>query len=390
MSLTRRHTCVCRLSRLPVQSSGIALNIVAIAGLLDLLMIADPSRVWLKPFSAILYIESALLIALYILRALCSSSFVAELSSRTVISSHCVMCVAIDILCSQNVARLGAIAVLAVHCSCALNLLLSGRFLYLCARRRALVEPVWFPATISVSAISLVGPAVGSPAWARVLALIAGCVATACLWPPCVYRALRYPRHVACNPSIFILMAPVPFLTMAMFRSRAEEHTPLLGPVGMDIFFILNCANVILCIICVFQRRRALYATLCPMDPRWAALTFPLVSTASVSLYYANDYSRHALLSSRNAAWTAHASSIWASVLVPLALVLVPCTDLAWMLHLPNWCFFNPPPRIDSIEGGLDGLDGLARQDTPRSLDEEVEVASAPQAAADCDSSVEV
>ena len=30
--------------------------------------------------------------------------------------------------------------------------------------------------------------------------------------------------------------------------------------------------------------------------------------------------------------------------------------DLAWMCHLPNWCCFNPPPRIDSLNEGLDQL----------------------------------
>lgn len=114
-----------------------------------------------------------------------------------------------------------------------------------------------------------------------------------------------------------------PELTVHRFHLRAEEHTPLLGPLGMDIFFLINCLNVVLCLCCATQRRRALRASLRPMDPRWAALTFPLASTGSVSFFYANEYS---LRSSELMPWTGHVSAAWSYVLVPLTLVLVPCT----------------------------------------------------------------
>ena len=64
-----------------------------------------------------------------------------------------------------------------------------------------------------------------------------------------------------------------------------------------------------------------------------------------------------AFLPSSEPQWTARASEVWSYVLVPLTLTLVPMIDLAWMCHLPNWCCFNPPPRIDSISEGLDQLD---------------------------------
>jgi hypothetical protein len=356
-----RRRCVCSLSRLPVQASAIALNVAAISGMLDLLVKAKGSRQrFLLPLSNMLCVEATLLVGLYLLRALCSRDLMRELSSRTVVSSHSVCLTTVQVLLSSpgSARQMGGalasgLAAMVANASGAINLCLTGRFLYLCWLRKGLVEPSWFPATVSVAAISHVGPAVGTPPWVRLGALIAGCIATAVLWPPCVYRALRYPRHVACNPSIFVLMAPIPFLTMAMFRSRAEEHTPLLGPVGMDAFFLLNCVNVVLCLCCALQRWRVLCGMLRPMDPRWSALTFPLVSTGSVALYYANEY---AFLPSSESQWTARASEAWSYVLVPLTLVLVPACDLAWMCHLPNWCCFNPPPRIDSLNDGLDQL----------------------------------
>jgi hypothetical protein len=66
-----RRRFVCNANRLPVQASGIALNVAAISGLLDLLVQAQNSRKrWLQPLSNMLCVESTLLIGLYLLRAL--------------------------------------------------------------------------------------------------------------------------------------------------------------------------------------------------------------------------------------------------------------------------------------------------------------------------------
>lgn len=121
------------------------------------------------------------------------------------------------------------------------------------------------------------------------------------------------------------------------FRSRVEEHTPLLGPAVMDLFFLLNCLSVVVGVCCTVQRRHALYAALRPLDPRWAALTFPLVSTATVSLYYANEYSLRGWR--REAAWTAHASAAWSYLIVPITLVLVPITvSRLWVSGMDAMC----------------------------------------------------
>merc|ERR1711871_817282 len=122
-------------------------------------------------------------------------------------------------------------------------------------------------------------------------------------------------------------MAPMPTLTMAMFSCRREPHVPLLGPMGMSTFFVLNCVNVLACLVCAMQRRRGLWSSLRPMQPNWASLTFPLVSSCYVALYYANEYR---LVVGKT--WAVVASSAWSYVLVPTTMVLVPCLDLLWML----------------------------------------------------------
>ena len=56
---------------------------------------------------------------------------------------------------------------------------------------------------------------------------------------------LRYPRRVAPDPSVFVLMAPIPFVTNAMFACRAAPTQPLLGYVGKNIFFLLNTVSAV-------------------------------------------------------------------------------------------------------------------------------------------------
>ena len=36
------------------------------------------------------------------------------------------------------------------------------------------------------------------------------------LWPPCVFRVLTKPDEVAPNAAVFVLMAPVAFVTMCV------------------------------------------------------------------------------------------------------------------------------------------------------------------------------
>ena len=47
--------------------------------------------------------------------------------------------------------------------------------------------------------------------------------------------------------------------------------------------------------------------------------------------------------------WTATCSLYWSRVLVPLTLLLVPLTDVLWMLWLPNWFCFHPQARPGSV-----------------------------------------
>ena len=104
----RRRWCrgSCRPHHLPVQAGGIALNIIAIAGLLQSLEERHASWRWLlRPASSFLVMESCTLqlVCLCRMLLLCErvggrwrSTFVRELCSRRVTAAHCALLVGVQ------------------------------------------------------------------------------------------------------------------------------------------------------------------------------------------------------------------------------------------------------------------------------------------------------
>ena len=368
---TEERFCTCRCflaaispGNLPVQASGIALNIVAIASLLGLL--ADrPGWAWVSPFLEplewVLFTESLVLQALLTLRAMTvlrqgrmtDLLLRQELHSRRQTAGWAALIIAGHLTWARLHPYLGAPAFAMVHAFAVLQYLTCARFLLLCWRKRSPPEPYWFPATVSLAAVGIVGPGIGSPRALTVVATACGCVVAATAWPVCVWRVFSKPEQVAADPSVFVMMAPVPFVTMALIAQRTADHEPLLGPVGMDCLFLLNTFNLLVTVACAVQRRRQLAKTLWPFSPAWASLTFPLASNCTVAVRYAIDYDARS--SAERAEWVAWTAAHWSAALVPITLVLVPCTDLLWMFHMPHWYFWDRPNRPPSVDTGAFG-----------------------------------
>ena len=305
-AITSKWHCCGRVSLLniPIQAGGIALNIVALAGLLAQLSESYPHFASiLLPLSTGLRCESSVLQLVVLARALACKPggwlggvrvchLGRELSSRRQVAGYGAFLVAVQ-LASAQWAVLGPIeyqvARIVGHAAAAANYVLTAHFLRLSYMRRAAPEPFWFPATVSLATICIMGPSVGTPTVLMDVGLVLGCLVALATYPPCLWNVVRYPQTVAPNPSIFVLMAPIPFVTTAMFHMRVSTHAPLLGNNGRAVCFILNTLNVIIAFGCAFQRRRALCSMLWPMSPAWAALTFPMVSNCAVSVFYASE-----------------------------------------------------------------------------------------------------
>ena len=176
----------------------------------------------------------------------------------------------------------GAQAAAAVSSGAVLQTVVALYFLAQCVRRAAPVDCFWFPATVSLAtpaltcapptriapmaihglvcpesyapslrihlrqsqepgvwarwrdAQPLLGgcrryPKLHQPQWVLYTTLSAGVLVAVLLWPPCLWRVLRSPREVAPNAAVFVLMAPVAFVTMGVFNAGGEA---LIGPDG--------------------------------------------------------------------------------------------------------------------------------------------------------------
>jgi len=189
------------------------------------------------------------------------------------------------------------------------------------------------------------------------------------LWPLCVYRVLRS-AAIADGPAVFVMMAPVPFVTLGVFALMRKAGVIHVGDAPdwlrlvVNCLVILNITNLLSTALAAVVRRRSLRASLWPLSPAWASLTFPLVSNCTVSVLLANYY--NPFNCTRHCVSWAMATTYWTRGLIPITLLAVPLTDLAWLLHLPRWlcCLATRPRQPSSIDlppeearallGGLD------------------------------------
>eukprot|EP00966_Prymnesium_polylepis_P262269 6058195-Prymnesium_polylepis.1 len=246
----RRHCSRCEFGRLPVQVAGIALNIGGFAGLLSKLateglaslpQFSKSISAFLESLSSVFLVESTTLQMVCLARMLLlvenvhgtwRSTFLREVRSRRVTAAQCALLVAMQLTGGQLYTKglfggqVQSAAVGIIYTAAAANWLLTAYFLSLSWMRRTPVEPFWFPATVSLATFAVAGAPIGEPHFPRGLLLFSlwtGTAVSGCLWPWCVYRTLRYPEKVAPDPSVFVLMAPVPFVTMAMFACRPHQ-----------------------------------------------------------------------------------------------------------------------------------------------------------------------
>lgn len=332
-----------RLEAVPPAAGGIALNMAAMAGLMESLHDAFPEwpeAVLLHAQRASLLISTGL-IGVLVVRSLswgrdeqsgaCVSLLWRELQCLRTASSHGAALVAMQMAGGSWYSIVGKPAAAVVCFAYALNCLLVLHFVFLACRRRAAPQPFWYPATVSIGTMALVGPTFDAPKILTLASLLLGWAIVVLLYPFTAWSALRSPGTVAPDPSIFVLMAPIPFMSMATVHAARDEISALAWPPG-DILLALNAVSVLVCAVCAVARWSSLKSLVCPFIPGWASLTFPLVSNCTLALYFSSAGRR--LLSD----WLASACSRWATVIVPVTLVLVPLIDLSFAAHIPAWC----------------------------------------------------
>ena len=374
------------LTRIPLPSCGIALNIAGLFGLLGTLSEFHPEVAWLLlPMCKPLLALTVSLQGILALRAMvwwpssdreqCGTlQIVGELHSTRAVSAYGALLIAVQ-LAWAHLYQLGAgtACLIVAHAASVGQYLLCARFLWLCFRQRKWPEPMWFPATVSLATPALIAAQLGTPAVFASAALAAGVAVALIAWPLCVVRVL-HDRLVAPGPGVFVQMAPVPFVTLAALGVLRVEHVhgaaeaPAWVCILLVVLVPLNLMSVLVTALAATRRWRSFRGTLCPFQPAWAALTFPLVSSCLVAVLLDRYHSggevermTGAVAGASASAGTAPAAAgalrvitdAWMRVLVPVTLIAVPLIDLLWLLELPRWvcrcCGGVTPRRFESV-----------------------------------------
>jgi len=351
----RTADCLTLYDRLPPQGAGISLAMMGCAGLLGVLATAEPLLApYLEPVRCSLVAVSAFLQLVLIVRLFVHCNFV-ELESLHLSSTHSALLVALEMVCSslpsffvhsspELVAAVKSGAAVGVLVCTALQLAIYAHFVHHIVVYRARPEPFWTPVMLFAAMLPLTWPALALPQWLRIGGLLFSWVSLAGMWPWCVVRMLQHPSKCA-DPSIIMLMAPVPFCTTGIFASGLLDACPAYALLGL---WLLNVTSVVLMACGAWQRRDALRSALQPFQPGWVALTFPLCSNANCALRF------WMLAANRGAAvaalpWAYPVACAYAVALLVATATLVPCVMVAWISSVPRWLLSGPPVQPGSI-----------------------------------------
>lgn len=346
-------TCCDVYARLPPQGAGISLALVGCAGLIGLVCKAEfagPFASVLPPLRSSMLVISAALQIIMVMRLFVTCNFI-EIESLHLSSVHGALLVAIQLTLSQTplfvppslAASATSAAIAGVLIGSLLQLAIYLHFMHHIIVYRARVEPFWTPVLLFLATLPLCGATLPLPSWVTLGGLGFGSLTTLLMWPPCVWRVLSRPSTAA-DPSIFMLMAPVPFITIGAFASGLAD---VMTDGALLALWTLNVFSVAVTLSGALQRRRALCASLCPMVPGWVALTFPLASNANVALRFwvAAAKSGRFLECPQAASLIA----VYGAMMLCATAVLVPAVNVVWLLSVPRWLMWAPQPRPASM-----------------------------------------
>uniref|UniRef100_A0A7S3APE2 Uncharacterized protein n=1 Tax=Haptolina ericina TaxID=156174 RepID=A0A7S3APE2_9EUKA len=143
------------------------------------------------------------------------------------------------------------------------------------------------------------------------------------------------------DPSIFMVMAPVAFVTIGCFTT---DVVALLPRAPLTVLWAINVVSVSVTACAAAQRWRPLLASLRPMQPGWVAVTFPLASNANTALRFWSLATR-----TSGALYCAPAVAAWGMLICTTAFVVIPCVNVVWICQIPRW-LRNPPTMPASMQ----------------------------------------
>ena len=348
LALTR-HPHLSGLRRLPPQAAGLALNLVGLSGLFGMMpTYLLPGYGLPFPITSLgLLIASALLQCAMLGRLFMSEGWL-ELESLHMSAANGALLVAIQLTVANATEYLSpayplfqTVAMAIEWSVCAFQLAIFVHFVHHIFHFGVRVEPFWTPVMLFGVTWSVMNPALGVPPWLQLGGILYGVVITAITWPPCMIRMLCQP-DVCADPSVFMLMAPVAFLTLAIFNSANTVAGSFFdNKLAMTTLWGLNVASLLATFSAAFQRRHALLHKLFPEPVAgWVAVTFPMATNANVAMRFWRDVEAHRYAQS--------AVEVYGVLVGTAAFVIIPLVDLSMLLLLPRW-IMAPAPLPASV-----------------------------------------
>lgn len=312
------------IRNLPTSFHGLGLGLYGLAGLIE--TVADVHSVLVPEIVVIpLLILSFLMIAMNIAKC-CWAPRVAwtELSSYNTSFAYAAGMIHINLLgkWATEDPRFSTLGVVMIWVGTILQLICTPVFLVQAWRGKHSPEPLWNPPVVSIALLAWTGADVGLPFALVFFGFWAGIAACMFTVPIQAYRSLQSPHTVAPDASVNMLQAPLSFMTLAWHSLNEDVQISLVGsrlaPFGMDILFSCASFMALVTLICLIQRRKAVRDTL--FCQRWAALTFPTMSTCIATNRYFQRYSAASSVSSTGIVtfkyWAVFITIVGASIVI--------------------------------------------------------------------------
>lgn len=303
-----------RLMALPLRLAGVALNLVGLARV---------SSAYESHWAGILWVQvtlmavAGILIMLIAMRAAACPSLLRREVDDASAASYGAALAALQLLgaqmasCTLFASKFNLAGRLLLHGGCFLQWAHAAVFLRNEWRRGARPTPYWFPATVGCATIAICA----DNAWSQLMVLAGlslGALITLTTYPICACRCLK-DRTLSADPSWWLMLAPVPFMTLASLQSatlyapaalrgtscfasvsvsadgtstvaRAPIRPPTAAAIAVASFGALNVISLLIAIFGGIQRQRPLRQWLHPSHAApWITTTFPTVSVAAVA-----------------------------------------------------------------------------------------------------------
>lgn len=331
-----RESVLTLVSRLPSSGAAISLNLVGLAGLASLESTSWPDELPVVvavcvPIRTILLL-TAVCIQLLMATRLSIHGNWRELESLRLSSANGALLVAVQLTLTYAPSYFGELVIVPAELGVLLAAVLQcgiwAHFVHHIYIYRARVEPFWTPVILFPAVFPLTRPGLSLDPWVYLGGFYFGVIVCLIMWPLCVGRMLIRPDRAA-DPSIFMLMAPVAFVSIGFFTTDIVNLLPC-GP--LTLLWVVNVLSVIVTAWAAMLRWRPLLASLRPMTPGWVAVTFPLASNANIAL-------RLWSLSNRTpgALYCAPAVAAWGMLICTMAFVVIPCVNVVWICQIPRW-----------------------------------------------------